>query len=142
MIQFDENFLREVGLEGLPKDQQKPFLEYAYSELESRVGDRLSQNLSDDKLSEFSDIVDGNNDVIVSWLTNNCPDYKNDAIFVNLKNKTGLDENSPSLRNEFASSKWLTINCPGYKMVVLQTIDGLKKEIASNKDAILGEDNR
>ena len=43
MFQLDDNFLKELGLDQLPDEQKKPFLQHIYSELELRVGERLSQ---------------------------------------------------------------------------------------------------
>ena len=51
MFQLNEEFLKELGLDKLPQEQQKPFLQHIYSELELRVGERLSQGMSDAQLA-------------------------------------------------------------------------------------------
>ena len=45
MFQLNEEFLKELGLDQLPEEQRKPFLQHIYSELEMRVGERLSQSI-------------------------------------------------------------------------------------------------
>jgi len=37
MFQLDEKFLEEIGLNELPEEQKKPFLQHIYDELELRV---------------------------------------------------------------------------------------------------------
>ena len=50
MFQLNEEFLKELGLDQLPEEQRKPFLQHIYSELELRVGERLSQGMSEAQL--------------------------------------------------------------------------------------------
>ena len=47
MFRLDEDFLKDLGLDQLPEEQRKPFLQHIYSELELRVGERLSQGMSE-----------------------------------------------------------------------------------------------
>ena len=58
MFQLNEEFLKELGLDQLPEDQQKSLLQHIYSELELRVGERLSQGMSNAQLEEFAGIID------------------------------------------------------------------------------------
>ena len=58
MFRLDDQFLKDIGLDGLPEEQKKPFLQHIYSELELRVGTRLSDGLSDTQLEEFEKIID------------------------------------------------------------------------------------
>ena len=41
-MEFDEGFLREVGLSAMPENQKQAFLEYAEEELEVRIGEKIS----------------------------------------------------------------------------------------------------
>jgi hypothetical protein len=77
MFQLDDAFLTSIGLGSMPQDQKAAFLEHLYDELELRVGTRLSEGLSDDKLAEFEKLVDSNNEQgALRWLETNRPDYK------------------------------------------------------------------
>lgn len=137
-LQLNDKFLEEVGLAGLPEEQKKPFLQHVYEQLQYRVGVKLSDGMSDDQLQEFESIIDRKQEVVSAWLDKNAPDYKNDAVFGKLKDVSGLPEDDQNLKSEFAATKWLEVNRPDYKSVVAGTLEELKKEITSNKDAILG----
>lgn len=137
MFQLDEKFLEEIGLNGLPEEQKKPFLQHIYDELELRVGTKLSDGMSDEQLSEFESIIDRKDDIVVKWLAKHAPDYKNDSSFVQLQKSTGLDESNPSLRSEYAATKWLEVNRPDYRQVVAEVLEALKKEVVASRDVIL-----
>jgi hypothetical protein len=137
MFQLDDKFLTEVGLAELPAEQRQPFLQHIYSELELRVGTKLSEGLNEDQLKEFEAIIGKENEVILNWLQANAPDYKNDEAFGRLKQLSGFAEDDTRLRDEYAATKWLEINRPDYRDVVKATLDQLKQEVSSNKEAIL-----
>jgi len=138
MFQLDDKFLQDVGLGDLPDDQKKPFLQHIYSELELRVGTRLSDGLSDAQLEEFEQIIDRKEEKIREWLANNAPNYSQEDAFKRLALATKLEPNDPRLVSEYTATKWLEVNRPDYRQVVAEVMDELKKEITSNRDAILG----
>jgi hypothetical protein len=77
MFELDDSFLESVGLAAMPEEQKKPFLEHLLEELEMRVGTRLSEGMSDDKLAEFEKLIEARNeDGALSWLESHRPDYK------------------------------------------------------------------
>jgi hypothetical protein len=137
MFQLDDKFLQDIGLNELPGDQKKPFLQYIYDELELRVGTKLSDGMSDEQLNEFEAIIDHKDDIVVGWLSKYAPEYHNDINFMQLQKATGLDVNDLNLRSEYAATKWLEINRPDYKSVVSQVLEDIKKEVISNRSAIL-----
>ncbi len=138
MFRLDDQFLKDIGLDGLPDEQKKPFLQHIYSELELRVGTRLSDGLSDTQLEEFEKIIDRDQPKIESWLADNAPTYMQDEAFTKLKQATGLEANDPRLIAEYTATKWLEVNRPDYRQVVAQVLEDLKREITGNRDAILG----
>jgi hypothetical protein len=137
MFQLDDKFLEEIGLNELPEEQKKPFLQHIYDELELRVGTKLSEGMSDEQLSEFESIIDRKDEVVVAWLAKFAPNYKADSGFAKLKEMTKLDENDSGLRAEYAASKWLEVNRPDYRTVVSTVLDDLKKEVIASRDVIL-----
>jgi len=137
MFQLDDKFLADIGLNEMPDDQKKPFLQYIYDELELRVGTKLSDGMTDTQLEEFESIIDKVDAVIVGWLAKNAPDYHNDAGFLQLQKATQLDVNDSGLRSEYAATKWLEINRPDYKSVVAQVLSEIKSEVIANKNSIL-----
>lgn len=138
MFQLDDNFLKELGLDQLPDEQKKPFLQHIYSELELRVGERLSQGMSDAQLDEFANIIDKAPGAVDEFLAKYAPNYQQEPMFQRLVQATKADPNNPGLKDEFAATKWLEVNRPDYRDVVAATMDELKKEIITNREAILG----
>ncbi|MBR3253915.1 hypothetical protein IKF86_01575 [Candidatus Saccharibacteria bacterium] len=73
-MQFDDSFLQEMGLQAMPEDQKKAFLDYVQEELEVRIGERISRGLTDVQLNEFDLITDPAE--AAKWLEENRPDYR------------------------------------------------------------------
>ena len=73
-MQFDEQFLQEMGLSAMPEEQKQQFLAYVQEELEIRVGERISEGLSEEQLAEFDRITDRFE--AAEWLERNRPDYR------------------------------------------------------------------
>lgn len=138
MFRLDDQFLKDIGLDSLPEEQKKPFLQHIYSELELRVGTRLSDGLSDTQLEEFEKIIDRDQEKILAWLGQHAPNYATEEAFTKLQQATGLEAADPRLVAEYTATKWLEVNRPDYRDVVAQVLDELKQEITSNRDAILG----
>jgi hypothetical protein cdivTM_08533 len=138
MFQLDEKFLKELGLDQLPEEQRKPFLQHIYSELELRVGERLSQGMSEAQLDEFANIIDKTPGVVEGFLAKYAPNYQQEPMFQRLLQASGAAADDTRLRDEFAATKWLEVNRPDYRDVVAAVMNELKKEIIANRDAILG----
>jgi hypothetical protein len=138
MFRLDEQFLKDIGLDGLPEEQKKPFLQHIYSELELRVGTRLSDGLTDVQLEEFEKIIDRDQEKIQGWLAEHAPNYPDDESFKKLQQATKLESSDPRLVAEFTATKWLEVNRPDYRQVVAQVLEDLKREITANRDTIIG----
>jgi len=138
MFQLDDNFLNDLGLGGLPEDQKQAFKEHIYSELELRVGVRLSDGLSDQQLGEFESFVDRDTPKVHAWITANTPTYIQDPAYTQLKAGAPQGTDESVILAEYASLKWLGINRPDYREVVTQVLAELKGEIMNNREAILG----
>jgi hypothetical protein len=113
-------------------------LQHIYSELELRVGTRLSDGLSDVQLEEFEKIIDRDQEKIQAWLSEHAPGYASEEGFAKLQQATNMPADDPRLVSEYTATKWLEVNRPDYRDVVAQVLDELKREITSNRDAILG----
>lgn len=73
-MDFDEQFLQEMGLSAMPEDQKQAFLDYVQEELEIRIGERISRGLTETQLNEFDMITD--QEEAAKWLEKNRPDYR------------------------------------------------------------------
>ncbi|HEX8390524.1 MAG TPA: DUF5663 domain-containing protein [Candidatus Saccharimonadales bacterium] len=140
MFQLDDQFLQDVGLSDLPDDQKQAFLQHIYSELELRVGTKLSEGMSEDQLAEFEAFVDHDDDKVTAWFERHMPNYADQPDFQALQASAPADVSAMTVLGEYGSLKWLELNRPDYKQVVAAELDKLKGEISSNKDTILGAD--
>ena len=73
-MEFDENFLQEMGLSAMPEDQKQEFLNYVQEELEIRIGERISKGLTEAQLNEFDAIT--SQEEAARWVEKNRPDYR------------------------------------------------------------------
>lgn len=142
MFQLDDKFLKDLGLDQLPEDQKQAFLAHIYSELELRVGVRLSEGLSDEQLGEFESFVDRKDDKVSAWVNTHTPDYVNDQAYQQLKANAPQGTDDATVLAEYASLRWLSMNRPNYRDVVAQVLSELKTEITNNRDTILGGENQ
>ena len=138
MFQLDDQFLADIGLNDLPEEQKKPFLQYVYDKLELAVGMRLAEGLTEAQEQEFGDIIDRKEDIIEQWLINYAPNYQEDESFKRLQKVYGIsDSSNKNLRDEYVATKWLEVNRPNYREIVIETLNSIKQEIIANKDAII-----
>ena len=138
MFTLDDKFLQDLGLDQLPEDQKQAFKEHIYSQLELRVGTRLSAGLTDQQLAEFESFVDRDAAKVQAWITAHASDYQNDSAYQQLKANAPQGTEEQVILAEYASLKWLGMNRPDYQQVVAAVIEELKQEIKSNRNAILG----
>ena len=94
--------------------------------------------MSDAQLDEFANIIDKAPGAVDEFLAKHAPNYQQEPMFQRLVQATKADPNDPRLKDEFAATKWLEVNRPDYRDVVAATMDELKKEIITNREAILG----
>ena len=73
-MEFDEQFLQEMGLSSMPEEEKQKFLDYLQEELEVRIGERISKGLTEVQLNEFDMITDQAE--ATKWLEKNRPDYR------------------------------------------------------------------
>lgn len=137
MFQLDDNFLKDVGLAGLPEDQKPAFLQHIYQELELRVGTKLSEGLSESQMSEFESFVDQSEEKVRGWFTANMPEYASRQDFVQLVASAPEGTSELAVLCEYGSLKWLELNRPDYRDVVAAELEQLKNEVRSNASAIL-----
>lgn len=136
MFKFDESFLEQVGLKDMPEEQKRPFLEYAQDQLEVRIGEKISEGLSEAQLSEFEKLVDNDQAAVQDWLLK-LGDYKSDEVYQKLLENNGNAGENAEMLNDFVTAKWLEKNCPQYSETIRKVMGELQEEIASQKDEIL-----
>ncbi|MCL1929952.1 DUF5663 domain-containing protein [Candidatus Saccharibacteria bacterium] len=138
MFKLDEEFLAQLGLGDMPQEQKQAFLQHIYSELEIRVGEKLTEGMNDAQLDEFGYFVDKNEQGVRDWFSINLSDYINQPDYKLLQERMP-DASEIDLMAEFGATRWLQINRPDYPEIVRQTLETIKQEIADNKDKLLGQ---
>ena len=53
MFQIDDNLLKELGVDSLKGQEREDFKEFLRNTLQERVGEKLTDGMSDEKLDEF-----------------------------------------------------------------------------------------
>lgn len=84
-MDFDEDFLKEVGLSIMSEKERRAFLEYAQEELEVRIGEEIAAGMSEEKMKEFE--AAQTDEEMEKWLNENKPNYREivDTTIVELK---------------------------------------------------------
>lgn len=138
-MRLNERFLDEIGLSNLPSQDKQAFLEYVYSEVEMRVGDALSKDMTPEQIVEFKKIADKDSSFIINWLSAFVPMYHSDTLFEKMQKTTGYDVADMRLLSEYAATKWLELNRPDYAQVVADVVSKMRQEIIDNKDKLLNK---
>lgn len=89
-LKLDDNLLVELGLGGLPAEEKKAFLAHIYEKLELNVGVRLAEQMSEQQLAEFEQLINvGDESGAFHWLESTFPGYKDVVAeeFEKLKNE-------------------------------------------------------
>jgi hypothetical protein len=133
MFQFNDEFLKSVGLEELPEDQKQDFLEYAQEQFETRIGEAMMSKLTEAQQDEFDKISSDDPEAIQNVL-NRYADYENDFTYRRLI-KNGADEQQA--KSDFAVVKWLDENFPNYSEEINNILADLQSEIYEQKEKIL-----
>ena len=137
MFELDEKFFEEIGLNRMPVNEQEEFKKHIQEEIEVRVGERISDGMSPEKLDEFEAIIDENSDFIQNWVLMNVPNYKNDEIYQTFIAQNNGQE-SAEIMNEYAAMKWLQINRPDFAQIIETVMNEMKGELRANIDKIIG----
>ncbi len=133
MFQFNDEFLKSVGLEELPEDQRQDFLEYAQEQFETRIGEAMMSKLTEAQQEEF-DKISSDDPAAIQSVLDRYADYENDFTYRRLI-KNGADEQQA--KSDFAVVKWLDENFPNYSEEINNILADLQSEIFSQKESIL-----
>lgn len=133
MFQFNDEFLKSVGLEELPEDQRQDFLEYAQEQFETRIGEAMMSKLTEAQQEEF-DKISSDDPAAIQGVLDRYADYENDFTYRRLI-KNGADEQQA--KSDFAVVKWLDENFPNYSEEINNILADLQSEIFSQKESIL-----
>lgn len=126
MIQEDE-IIEKLGIASFDSAEQRAIIE----EATYRVGEAVSQALTEQQLNEYGAIVDDNEAVITSWLDQNVPDYKDQAVYQQFVQDYDGDPEKNNPAKLYASLAWVQKNIPNAQAAIDATLDTYKQEIGS-----------
>jgi len=123
----DEQIIAQLGIEQLPEDEKEAIV----AEAQGRIGEAVSEHLTDDQLAEYQAIIDGNDEVIAAWLEKNVPDYKNEAVYQSFAEEANSDPEHNDPAKLFASIAWVQLSVPQIQDVVAVSLDDFKQELSA-----------
>lgn len=105
MVNIDDKFLAELGLEGLGAEDKKDLIKQIRQTLEMRVGMKIAAKLSNEQLKEFEGYINSKDEAgAMQWLGKNYPNYK-DTVGSELdKLKAELKKDAPTIEKELGES--------------------------------------
>ena len=127
--------LTDLGLDRFsPEEQDRIYEDFTYE-----LGAAISDGLSDEQLEEFTQIINGNDDVIQPWLADHMPAYREDPSFQELQ--VGYDEDPEKVSPEkvFASIAWVRVNRPDFESIVARTKREFKAQL---DDQVPGDEGK
>lgn len=136
-MDINESFLTEVGLQGMPEDQKSAFLAHTQDELEMRVGEKMSEGLSVEQMTEFEGIMKNDQEVIRKMILEMKKDFREDEIYQKILKKHGVTQGDWAILGEYLSVKWIQKNRPDYRDIVAGVMESLKDEIRESAPQIL-----
>ena len=135
MFQLDDNFFKGIDIDRMSPEEAAVFKQHVQEELEARVGERITDGFSNEKLEEFEKIIDDVPGFVDNWLMINVPDFRSNRAFNVLVQQNGGQENRQTIA-EFASMKWLEINRPDFNQITTIVMKEMQDELKANIDKI------
>lgn len=121
-----EDLIKELGIEGLEPEKQLRIVD----ELNMRVGEAIMSGLSEDQIAEYEAIINGEQDVISSWLASNDPGYKDTIAYQQLAEGVESDPDKVPADKVYASMAWIEKNNPNLS----DTVTAIKADLKTNLD--------
>jgi len=120
----DEQIIAQLNIEELPDDEKTEVI----TEAQVRIGETIAEELTSEQLTEYQAIIDGNEQVITTWLEKNVPDYKEEAIYQSFEEGYESDPEHNSPAKLFASIAWIQLTVPHIQDLVAKAIESFKQE--------------
>jgi hypothetical protein len=120
----DEQIIEQLAIADLASDEKTAVI----NEAQVRIGEAVSEQLADEQLAEYQAIIDGNEQVITSWLEKNIPNYKNEAVYQSFEEGVELDPERNNPAKLYASIAWVQLTVPHIQDIVAKALDDFKQE--------------
>ncbi|MES2630838.1 MAG: DUF5663 domain-containing protein [Patescibacteria group bacterium] len=122
----EDQLIEQLEIGHLSKESQAEILE----DLNLRIGEAVSAELTEQQLTEYEAIINDNHDVIDAWLSQNAPEYKNSSAYKEIA--AGYDQDPEHINPDkvFASLAWTQLNSPNAQEIAAKVIQDFKKELS------------
>lgn len=124
-----DDLITELGIEGYSPEEQQRVLD----ELNMLVGEAMLSHLSEEQVSEYEAIINGDQEVITSWLTTNDPNYRDSIAYQQLAEGYEDDPDKVPADKVYASMAWIEKNNPNLSETVAVIKATLKANLDQNK---------
>jgi isocitrate lyase len=124
-----DELITELGIEGYSPEEQQRVLD----ELNMLVGEAMLSHLSEEQVSEYEAIINGDQEVITSWLTANDPDYRASIAYQQLAEGYEDDPDKVPADKVYASMAWIEKNNPNLSETVAMIKATLKANLDQNR---------
>jgi hypothetical protein len=118
---MNDQLITELGIENLTAEEQQ----HTIDELNMRVGEAIISGLSEQQVSEYEAIINGNKEVITSWLQTNDPAYADTIAYQQLAEGFEDDPEKVPADKVYASMAWIEKNNPSFG----ETVARIKQEL-------------
>ena len=125
----DTELIQELGIENLTPQEQQNVID----ELNMQVGEALAEKLTTEQLEEYQQIIDGNQEVITSWLASNAPDYLETEAYKEIEKGVAGDPEHVPADKIYAYLAWVDVNNPDLEKTVVEIKAHIKANIDSYK---------
>jgi len=120
-----DDIISELGIEALEPAKQQRIID----ELNMRVGEAVLGHLSEEQVREYEAIINGDQEVITSWLQANDPGYADTIAYQQLAEGYETDPDKVPADKVYASMAWIEKNNPNLGKVVAEIKEDIKKNL-------------
>jgi len=120
----NEDLIQELGIEAFTPEEQTNIID----KFQIEIGEALSEGLSEQQLAEYQSIIDGDQEVIDTWLAANAPDYKDTIAYKEFAIGFEEDPDQVPADKVFASMAWVQQHSPNLN----DTIESIKRTFKAN----------
>jgi hypothetical protein len=113
-----------LGIQAFSPEEQQNIVD----QYQLLIGEALTEGLSEEQLSEYQQIIDGNQEVITNWLAENEPEYKNTIAYEELNAGYDQDPEKTGADKVYASMAWVQHNAHD----IDQTVARIQEQIKAN----------
>lgn len=124
-----DELIAELGIENKSPEEQQRILD----ELNMLVGEAMLGHLSEEQVTEYEAIINGDQEVITNWLTANDPHYQDTIAYQQLAEGYEDDPDKVPADKVYASMAWIEKNNPNLNETVSMIKATLKANLTQNE---------